>query len=70
MNEAGAICRPQAEQLGSTLAAYVDLHALLELAETATPPSGPRPEPPLQPPEPRMRIAVARDAAFNFYYNV
>ena len=70
MNEAGTICRPQAEQLGSTLTTYVDLHALLELADTATPPSALHPEPPLQAPEPRRRIAVARDAAFNFYYNV
>lgn len=70
MNGAGTICQPQAEQLGSTLAAYVDLDALLELADTAMPPSSPNPEPPPRALEPRVRIAVARDAAFNFYYNV
>ena len=61
--------QPDAEQLGSLIAAHVNLEALLELAATASPPAAPLEAPPLQLSHPRVRIAVARDAAFNFYYN-
>lgn len=69
LDATGNVWQPQAEQLGSTIAAHIDVDALLEIADMATPPSAPHAAPPLPIPETWIRIAVARDAAFNFYYN-
>jgi cobyrinic acid a,c-diamide synthase len=56
-------------QIGSLVARQVDLDALLNLARSADPPRDPEPAlHDLEPPAPDVRIAVARDAAFGFYY--
>jgi len=73
----GELPKPLAAALAAVAAAHVDLDALLELAATARPP----PPPPALgatgaggpgwPPcerGARVRIGVARDAAFGFYY--
>ncbi|MGE0081508.1 MAG: cobyrinate a,c-diamide synthase [Thiohalomonadaceae bacterium] len=46
---------------------YIDLDALERLAATATPP-GPVPSPRAIVPGPTVRIGIARDRAFGFYY--
>jgi cobyrinic acid a,c-diamide synthase len=56
-------------QIAALVARQVDLDALLNLARSANAPRDPEPETrDLQPPTPDMRIAIARDAAFGFYY--
>jgi cobyrinic acid a,c-diamide synthase len=58
------------DELGDLIEEHIDLEALLELARRA--PDYPLPAKPILFPEkrlpPRCRIAVARDEAFNFYY--
>ncbi len=59
------------ERLIARAAETLEVEALLEIARSAPPlPDLPAPQPPLPAPStpPRMRIAVARDAAFDFYY--
>lgn len=58
-----------AEALADTVAAHVDLEALLRIARTAPPlvVPGPLAFPPIPSP-PAARIGVARDEAFSFYY--
>ena len=58
------------EQLGSLVASHADLDALLDIAATSVPPAAQNEAPLLQLSRPRVSIAVARDAAFNFYYHV
>ena len=57
------------EQIGKAIGAQVDLDSLLALATAAIPPAAPATSPfaiaPLAGP---LRIGVARDAAFGFYY--
>ena len=58
------------DTLGDLIESHVDLDTLLELAEKAPEfelPAAPSLFP-VEPVAPRVRIAVARDAAFNFYY--
>ncbi|MGM0554013.1 MAG: cobyrinate a,c-diamide synthase [Pseudomonadota bacterium] len=57
----------QIRQLASTIGAQVDLDALLRIASTAG--LAPAASPPAQPAGQPVRIAVARDAAFGFYYS-
>jgi len=64
-NETRAAERHIAE-IGSVVAASVDLDRLLALTQTDQP--LPRPAPQLITAEAPVRIAVARDAAFGFYY--
>src|SRR5450830_434114 len=60
--------------MGELIAAQVDLPRVLQLAASAAPlPSTPPPRPAAapvvpQPPQPRVRIGLARDKAFGFYY--
>ncbi|RME27421.1 MAG: cobyrinate a,c-diamide synthase [Deltaproteobacteria bacterium] len=51
-------------ELAASAGAHLDLDRLLSLAEGATPP----PPPPPRPPVAAVRIGIARDAAFHFYY--
>ena len=53
-------------RLGEVTAAGVDLDRLIEIAKTAPAPAAPAPLPPV--PAPDVTLAVARDAAFDFYY--
>jgi cobyrinic acid a,c-diamide synthase len=56
----------QIERLGMRVAESVDLDRLLEIARTAPPiPASPPLDPP---PASRVRIGIARDEAFGFYY--
>ena len=55
------------ENIGAAIAEFVDLERLRAIAETAAP----LPEcgdVSAEPPEPRVRIGIARDRAFTFYY--
>ncbi|HPM67097.1 MAG TPA: cobyrinate a,c-diamide synthase [Piscinibacter sp.] len=54
--------------MGEVIAAQVDLPRILTLAATATTASPPAPERPRPPQRDRLRIGVARDKAFGFYY--
>lgn len=54
--------------MGEVIAAQVDLPRILTLAATATTASPPTPERPRPPQRDRLRIGVARDKAFGFYY--
>ena len=54
--------------MGEVIAAQVDLPRILALAATATTASPPTPDRPRPPPRDRLRIGVARDKAFGFYY--
>lgn len=54
--------------MGEVIAAQVDLPRILALAATATTASLPTPDRPRPPPRDRLRIGVARDKAFGFYY--
>jgi len=57
------------EQIGNAIAAQVDLDALLALAAGAAVPAAPSTSPfAIAPLEQPLRIGVARDAAFGFYY--
>lgn len=58
------------ERIGKAVAARFDLETLQAIARLAMPLPRPRPEPARPPGAPRdiVRIAVARDAAFGFYY--
>jgi cobyrinic acid a,c-diamide synthase len=58
------------ETLGTRIAAHVDLDRLLAVARTAVPPARLplEPEPLRETPGPRVRVGIARDAAFGFYY--
>lgn len=59
------------ERIGLITAAVVegvDLDALLRVADVPSVPGPERPVFPTDPVPPRVRIAVARDAAFSFYY--
>jgi cobyrinic acid a,c-diamide synthase len=64
-NETGAAERHVAE-IAQAVAQQVDLDRLLETTATAT--ALPQPLPLRATTEPKVRIAVARDAAFGFYY--
>ncbi len=73
----GELPKPLAAALAAVAAAHVDLDALLELAATARPPPPPAalgatgaggPGWPTGERGARVRIGVARDAAFGFYY--
>ncbi len=57
-------------RLGRLMEEYVDLDLLLTEARSATVPAPPAPSPPqaMPPAGPRVRIGVAKDAAFSFYY--
>ncbi len=69
-NEAGQVAAHVA-RLAAAVAAHVDLDRLLALTETAdAPPQGTLPATPLRRPpvRPRVRIGIARDEAFGFYY--
>jgi cobyrinic acid a,c-diamide synthase len=64
-NEAGA-AEAAVARIAKAVAAQVDLDRLLDLAE-----AGPMPAPPTPKraaPRPDLRIGIARDAAFGFYY--
>lgn len=54
--------------MGEVIAAQVDLPRILALAATATTASPPTPDRPRPSPRDRLRIGVARDKAFGFYY--
>jgi len=59
--------------MGELIATQVDLPRVLKLADTAAPLASPRPqasaaEPVAPPSPPRVRIGLARDPAFGFYY--
>lgn len=57
------------ETIAHRIADRVDLDRLLALAEHAAPPASPRPLPDLAAPDgPPLRIGIARDSAFGFYY--
>ncbi len=63
--------RERVNEIASLIAAQVDLDRLLAVAREAPPLSGiqtPSGSIAMQPTAPRVRIAVARDAAFGFYY--
>ena len=56
----------QVERLGERIGESVDLERLLEIGRTASAVPAPAPAPPA--PAPSVRIGVARDEAFGFYY--
>jgi cobyrinic acid a,c-diamide synthase len=57
------------DRLGAQAAAHVNLPRLLALAESAGPLTGPAHDPlAARAPGPPVTLALARDAAFNFYY--
>ncbi|MEO5336750.1 MAG: cobyrinate a,c-diamide synthase [Magnetospirillum sp. WYHS-4] len=65
-NESGD-ARSQVERLADTVARQVDLDRLLEVARRAVPlTAAPVPRP--APSQPEVRIGIARDSAFGFYY--
>lgn len=64
-DEAGPL--PAVDQLRRAVEASVDLDALLALARGAPPLALPE-DPPRPIPAPRVRLGVARDRAFTFYY--
>jgi cobyrinic acid a,c-diamide synthase len=70
MDNAGARVRT----IGERVAAQVDLDRVSALAASAAPlprqqpPFAVRPSPAVSAPQPRVRIAIARDKAFGFYY--
>ena len=67
-NEKGDADR-QIEQIGSTVAAQLDLDALTRLAaSSATPPAPPQSPVHINPLGQPLRIGIARDEAFGFYY--
>ena len=55
------------DHIADHVGAHVDLERILEIAATAPEPPSPRQKPPPGPVAP-VRIAIARDAAFGFYY--
>ncbi len=55
------------DRIGAAIAEFVDLERLRVIAEGA-PPLLPPPGGPARPPRSRVRIGVARDRAFTFYY--
>jgi cobyrinic acid a,c-diamide synthase len=58
----------QVAGIARAVAAAVDLDRVLALARQAPPMAGPAPEPLRAPAGRRVRIAIARDRAFGFYY--
>ena len=67
-NEQGDADR-QIEHIGTTVAGQVDLDTLTGLAgSSATPPAPPRPPFYIRPVGQTLRIGIARDEAFGFYY--
>jgi len=56
------------QRISACVSAGVDLDALLEIAEAAPQPRAERQPQPASPSNPDIRVAVARDAAFGFYY--
>jgi cobyrinic acid a,c-diamide synthase len=66
-NEAGAAAERIAA-IARSVAAQVDLDRLLELAGSAPPMAAPLSFPPPRTGGPKLRIGIARDAAFGFYY--
>ncbi len=66
-NEAAA-ARTVIERLARNVAARVDLDRILQLAAGARPDCGALPIPPGRPVTRDLRIGIARDAAFGFYY--
>ncbi|CCQ74014.1 cobyrinate a,c-diamide synthase [Magnetospira sp. QH-2] len=60
------MARAQIEAIADAIEACVDLDQLLTIANQA--PASPAPSPRPTPPTKDLRIAVARDAAFGFYY--
>jgi len=67
MGEEAPLSAAALERLAGEIAAGIDLDRLLALAATAAPQPGARP-PALSATAPRIRLGVARDAAFCFYY--
>jgi cobyrinic acid a,c-diamide synthase len=66
-NESAASKKYIAE-IGATIAAQVDLDKLLGLCEKAPPPAPFKAEISAPPAQDKLRIGIARDAAFGFYY--
>jgi len=65
--EARALSREQVARLASAAEAHLDLERILGVAEAAPPLPAPS-DAPAPPPGPAVRIGLARDAAFSFYY--
>ena len=59
---------PDLGRLADTFEATVDVELLLQLSQTNAPAKWPAPAAPAHPCSKRVRIGVARDAAFCFYY--
>lgn len=59
------------EYIAAAIARQVDLDRLMDIARSAPPlaiPESTKGHPPLSPPPRKVRIGIARDAAFGFYY--
>lgn len=63
-----AEARQRIDDVGRNIAAHVDLDRLLAIAATATPMEPIGFPPPAAPPSAPIRVAIAQDAAFGFYY--
>jgi cobyrinic acid a,c-diamide synthase len=64
-----AAARARIDAIAAQVAEQVDLGRLRELARTAAPfPAAAAPAPSPSPGGPRVRVGIARDAAFGFYY--
>ncbi len=59
----------QIDRMGEIIAPQVDLDALWDIARSASPASAVQRDEPLAVAGDRVRIAIARDAAFGFYYS-
>ena len=67
MGEENPLSADQIDRLAAAVEEHIDIPALL--AATVCPAPPPRPAaPPVPPVQPRLRLAVARDGAFCFYY--
>jgi cobyrinic acid a,c-diamide synthase len=67
-NEQDAACT-RIRRVGERVAAQVDLERLLAIGDSAPAFSAPRPDAVTAAPGERLRIGIARDQAFGFYYN-
>ena len=67
MGEESPITADRLETLAQSIIDHIDMERLVKIAGTSQTPTSPALKP-KQDPEPTMRLAVARDKAFSFYY--
>jgi len=68
MGDENPLSAGQLDRLAAAVEDHIDIPALLAATGQSLPPPDPAPSPPVRPVQPRLRLAVARDAAFCFYY--